>query len=201
MYNPLSGMIMLVNNGFKAQRSLMMVVKTYDMKGKERLITQTFVYIGPNTSKRYFSIKKTIDELASQEGVFLSLQVLDTDKRQITENLYWIADSKGNYSGLQNMEENRLDLKARYLGGNEIELILDNTRNKSLSFFNRVSLVDSDTKTRCLPVFYSDNYLSVLPGELKKIRLEYPPSNPIEKLLVEVSGWNALNQYIPIDYK
>jgi mannosylglycoprotein endo-beta-mannosidase len=34
MYNPINGMVMVANNTFKARRSMMMVVKTYDMDGK-----------------------------------------------------------------------------------------------------------------------------------------------------------------------
>jgi len=57
--------------------------------------------------------------------------------------------------------------------------------------------VRADTKERILPVFYSDNYISVLPGETKKVQLSYTPAG-IQKLLLSVQGWNLKEQYIDI---
>src|SRR5579859_5362855 len=69
MYNPVNGMVMAANNTFKAHRSMMLVVKTYDMTGKDSLITQVFADIGATTVKKYFSIKKEIEEIAGKDGI------------------------------------------------------------------------------------------------------------------------------------
>jgi len=199
MYNPVNGMVMAANNTFKARRSMMLVVKTYDMTGKDSLITQVFADIGATTVKKYFSIKKEIDGMAAKEGIFLSLQLLDADKKLITENLYWIPDQKGYFSGLQKMKANDVSVKAKYLNKGQVEVTLDNTKNHSLAFFNRLSLVDADTKTRLLPAFYSDNYVSVLPGEQKKIIIDYMPPATKKEIQVEISGWNVSKKYLPID--
>lgn len=178
---------------------MMLVVKTYDMTGKDSLITQVFADIGATTTKKYFSIKKTVDELAAKEGVFLSLQLLDQDKKLITENLYWMADQKGIYSGLQKMKQNDLIVKARYIQPGKVEVTLDNAQLHPLAFFNRLSLVDADNKTRLLPVFYSDNYVTVLPGEQKKVIIDYTPAITKKDIQVEISGWNVKTAYLPID--
>lgn len=178
---------------------MMLVVKTYDMTGKDSLITQVFADIGATTTKKYFSIKKTIDEQSAKEGIFLSLQLFDADKKLITDNLYWIPDQKGNFSGLQKMKLNDLGIKAKYLKQGQVEVTLDNTKNHSLAFFNRLSLVNADTKTRLLPSFYSENYVSVLPGEQKKIIIDYIPAGAKNELQVEISGWNVDKKYLPID--
>ena len=201
MYNPVNGMVMAANNTFKPRRSMMLVVKTYDMAGKDSLITQVFVDIGATTTKRYFSIKKTIDEMAAKEGVFLLLQLLDTDKKLITDNLYWIADQQGNYSGLQKLKQNDLTVKAKYIQNGKIEVTLDNKQPGALAFFNRLSLVDADTKTRLLPIFYSDNYVTVLPGEKKKVIIDYAPAPGKKDMQIEISGWNINKKYVPIDNK
>ena len=199
MYNPVNGLVMAANNTFKARRSMMLVVKTYNMEGRDSLITQVFADIGATTIKKYFSIKQTIDEMAAKEGIFLSLQLLDADKKMITENLYWIPDQKGNFSGLQKMKANDITVSAKYIKQGKIEVTLDNSRNHSLAFFNRLSLVDANTKTRLLPVFYSDNYITVLPGGQKKVTMDFTPSTAQKDLLVEISGWNVNKQYLPID--
>jgi len=199
MYNPVNGMVMIANNTFKARRSMMLVVKTYDINGKDSLLTQVFADIGPTTTKKYFSIKETIDKMAAKEGVFLSLQILDTDKKLITENLYWIADHTGSYSGLQSMKQSDLNVSAKYLQPGKVEVTLDNKQQNALAFFNRLSLVDADTKTRLLPSFYSNNYITVLPGEQKKIIIDYNASATKSKLLVDISGWNTKEKYVSVE--
>jgi hypothetical protein len=65
-----------------------------------------------------------------------------------------------------------------------------------VAFFNRVSLIDSNTKKRLLPVFYSDNYVSVVPGEERTVVLDYTPGNA--PVAVTVSGWNVSEQIISV---
>jgi hypothetical protein len=66
-----------------------------------------------------------------------------------------------------------------------------------ISFFNRLSLVDPATKKRILPVFYDDNYVSVLPGESRTVVLEYTPANSVRPMLA-LEGWNLPEQFINI---
>lgn len=201
MYNPVNGMVMVANNTFKARRSMMMVIKTYDMEGKENLITQVFADINANTVKKYLSVKASVDKLAAKEGVFLSLQLLDENKKVITDNTYWIPDSKGAFSGLQKMKTQELSVKAKYIKPGNVEVTLVNKQNSVLGFFNRVSLVDADSKTRVLPAFYSDNYITVLPGEEKKVIIDYNAAATNKKLVVSINGWNDAGtpQMISID--
>jgi hypothetical protein len=80
----------------------------------------------------------------------------------------------------------------------KIEVIINNPANGPIAFFNRLSLVDDQTKKRVLPVFYSDNYFSVLPDEKKTIIVEYSPSIVKGKVSVSLSGWNVAEKYFPV---
>jgi len=199
MYNPVTGMVMAVNNTFEAKRSMMLVVKTYDMTGRGHLLTQVFADIGPTTAKRYFSIKNEIDKIAFDEGTFLSLQLLDEEKKTITENLYWIPDHTGNYSGLQKIKQSDLVVKAKYLQRGKVEVILENGLHNTPAFFNRISLVDAETKTRLLPVFYDNNYITILPGEKKTIIVDYSGLDTKSKAMIVLNGWNTRQHFVQID--
>ncbi len=163
MYNPVDGMVMLVNNGFEAKQNIMLVAKSYDMDGKEKVLTQVFCFMDPSSTKKILSLKKAVDELSAAKGSFLSLQLLDENKKMLSNNLYWMADSKGMYSGLNALKSTPLQAEAHLLKHGKIEVTLKNSANSPVSFFNRISLVDAATKKRILPVFYDDNYFSVLP--------------------------------------
>ena len=190
MYNPVTGMVVLANNTFKPKRSMMLVVKAYDIEGNESLITQVFVDIVASSTKKLLSIKKELNKISAKQGGFLSLQLLNSDKSVITENLYWLPDSKEEFSGLQTMKADELTTTARLIRPGTIEVTLNNKEQKMLSFFNRISLIDQDTKRRILPTFYSNNYISLLPGDEKKITVEYPVVS-VKNLAIEIDGWNT----------
>ena len=198
MYNPVDGMIIGANNTFEAKHDLMLVVKTYDMSGQERLITQVFVGMEPTSFKRYLSLKRGIDRLSKEKGLFLSLQLLDTDKQVVSDNFYWLPDSTGHYSGLQELAASKLQIQAKQVEKGKIEVQLTNPAQAPVAFFNRLALVDPDTRKRILPVFYDDNYVSVPPGAEKTITIEYDSTLTKKQPLVSIEGWNLIKKFVDI---
>jgi hypothetical protein len=51
-------------------------------------------------------------------------------------------------------------------------------------------LVDDKQHERLLPVFYSDNYVTVLPGETKTVVIDYDNKQYPQTPKVSVEGWN-----------
>lgn len=212
MYNPVTGMTMIANNTFRTHRDLMMQVIVTDMAGKTRTLTQQFYEVGPSTAKNYLPIGPGIDRLRAGEGLFLTLRLVNTNKEVVSDNLYWLPDSTGTYSGLQHLAPAALEVEAHparpdaasFAAGNSgsatarIIVTLRNPAGGPLAFFNRLSLVDPGTKQRLLPVFYSDNYVSVLPGESKTITLDYTPKPGAAMPQVSLSGWNAAEKYYEV---
>jgi len=198
MYDPTNGMVMVANNTFKTHANMMLIAKAYDMDGKETMLTQVFSDVTPTTTKRYLSLKREMDKLAKEKGAFLCLQLLDQNKKTLSENIYWIADESGNYSGLEKMPKGNLTTSAKYLNNDKVEVTLTNTGSGPLAFFNRLSLVDADTKQRVLPAFYSDNYVTVLPGQEKKVVIEYKGAGK-KNLAVTLNGWNTGDKLIQIN--
>jgi mannosylglycoprotein endo-beta-mannosidase len=116
----------------------------------------------------------------------------------LSQNIYWVANEKGDYTGLQKMDKANLQVKAASLTNGKIEVTLTNAAKGPLAFFNRLSVVDAVTKARLLPAFYSDNYVTVLPGETKKVMVDYTPVKDAPKPLISVSGWNGPERFIAI---
>jgi len=82
-------------------------------------------------------------------------------------------------------------VEARAAGEGKVAVTLRNPGGGPVAFFNRIALVDPATRKRILPVFYSDNYVSVAPGESKTVTMEYRPVAGQAKPLVSVEGWNV----------
>jgi hypothetical protein len=173
--NPVDSMLMIVNNGFAAHRNLMLEVKGYDMRtGKETLLSNTVNEVGPSTANKLFSIKNLLDPHKDSAGVFVSLRLLNENKSLVSENFYWLPGADSNYTALQQMKKAVLKVTATQPAEGKIIVTLKNDENNPVAFFNRVALVNSTTGERILPTFFSDNYVSVLPGESKTIVVEYP---------------------------
>lgn len=191
MFDPVENMVMIVNNTLSYRRDMMLEVRAYDMAGKESRLTQVFEEIGPSAVRKYLPMGPGIDRMRKEKGMFLSLRLLDEHKQPISDNFYWLPDSTGQYSGLQKMGKAGLAVDARSIGAGKVSVTLRNPAGGPVAFFNRVALVDPATKKRILPVFYSDNYVSVIPGESRTITMEYTPVKGQAAPLVSLEGWNV----------
>ncbi|WP_159470074.1 glycosyl hydrolase 2 galactose-binding domain-containing protein [Dyadobacter sp. 3J3] len=197
MYNQADSTVMITNNTFKHQYDMMLNITAVDMNGKEKSLGQVFVEIGPSTTRMIMSIKNEIRELAKKEGMFLSLRLSNTKKEILSDNLYWLPDAEGMYSGLNKMPKADIDIQVKQYEKGKVEVTLSNPAKNPVAFFNRLALVDPKTKKRVLPVFYDDNYVSVLPGEKKIVVMDYSQTSG-ELPLVSIDGWNVKEQFIPI---
>ncbi len=198
MYNPVTGMVMIENNTFSTVRNLMLQVTTYDFDGKGTLLTQVFSEAGPSSVKNYIPIKETISKLQKDKGCFLSLRLLDADKKIVSDNFYWLPNAVEKYEGLQQMKVAKTTVTATAIDNNKIAVKIGCPLNGPVAFFNRVSLVSVETGKRVLPVFYSDNYCSVLPGEEKVILIDCPETIEKTKLQVSLKGWNGAEVFTGI---
>ena len=192
--------VYIVNNTFIGHDNLMMQVKAYDMKGTSTMLSQIFCYVLPTSAKKYITLGSRIKRMQANDGLFLSCKLLDTDQKIVSENLYWLPDSTGNYSGLQQMPEAKIRAKASETSPGKIDVNIENAQDNPLAFFIRISLIDPKNHERFLPAFYSDNYISVEPGAHKTVTVEYTPENgQPTNLLIGIEGWNVENQYLPIE--
>jgi len=67
-----------------------------------------------------------------------------------------------------------------------------------VAFFCRVALEDKPTGSRILPAFYSNNYISVVPGQEQKIMVSYRPKAGLAPR-VSIEGINVEKVYAEID--
>ena len=198
MCSPMDGMVMTVNNSFNAYHDVMLQVKTIDIGGKESLISQVFCDISATSIQKYFSVKKEMDGLKDKKGGFLVVRLLNVHQQVISDNIYWLPDASGHYSGLQQMEQAKVNVMVRKISEGKLTVTIKNPKNGPMAFFNRISLVNDQTKKRILPVFYTDNYVSVLPGEEKVVTIDFAPSLISGKTSVSVSGWNLKEMILPV---
>jgi hypothetical protein len=183
----------------------MLEVKLFDMQGKEKVITMVFNEIGPTAVRKYFSIGEALQKSSSVEGAFLSLRLLNTQKAVVDENIYWLTDSAGVYSGIQKFIAPALKIETVSIRKGIAKIKMMNPAGGPVAFFNRISVINAKTKKRFLPVFYSDNYITILPGNMKTVEIDYSDIDSPDPKWISVEGWHAaeievpLTEYVSVD--
>lgn len=196
MYDPVHKTVMIANNTFRSTGEIKITTKVWDMKGAEKMKTESVFSV--SAGKAATCGKLVIpDSLTKSSGALLSLYLSDTAGNVLDENLYWLPDAHGNYSGLAHMPKANMEIEIDTVENGAVEVTLSVPKGGAPAFFNRISLVDAKTKKRILPVFYNNNYISVLPGQQQAIRVEFTPQKDIEPMIC-VEGWNVDKKYISI---
>lgn len=195
MCNPVTGEVMVVNNGLEPARDVMLVVRLFNTEGKEKKNDQVFCYVNASNCLKIMSLSARIKDVCRDKGGFLLLQLMDADGKLISDNFYWFPNQDGQYSGLRSMSKADLQVTATSPKPGTVIVRLTAPKEGGIAFFNRISLVDAKSGKRIMPAFYQDNYVSLVPGSTREIPIDYiPGDNGIPAVTVE--GWNVDQQTI-----
>ena len=197
MYDPVAKSAMVVNNRF-LPCGLTMEARAYTHSGTAIPIWTCDTTIPASTSVTVHRFGRQTDSLAAKEGVFLYLCLRNRATNEtVDENIYWLPDSKGLYSGLGQMPAATISITARAISSDSTEVTMSNAAGGTLAFFNRISLVDAITKKRILPAFYSDNYITVLPGTKRKVTIACKTETTAQRIVC-VEGMNVGRTYVQL---
>ncbi len=146
------------------------------------------------------SLKLDLAPFLAQGMVIVKLELVDSAGKTVSQNLYWLGSEPSSYRELTRLAAAPLKMSATASsaeGNVKIKVELTNPGNV-VSLENKLTLVSLKSKTRILPAYYSDNYISLLPGETRSIEVEYPASVTKEGAEINLRGWNAVPQTISV---
>jgi hypothetical protein len=111
----------------------------------------------------------------------------------ISDNFYWRGLEDGNYQALRDLPVVNLENKSvvSKSGENWIITVTLNNTSKSPALMVRLKIIGKNSNKRILPVFYSDNYISLLQGEKRVITMKLKDEDTLgDKPTVNISGYN-----------
>jgi hypothetical protein len=126
---------------------------------------------------------------------FIKLDLRDAQGQTISRNLYWkpLPSMRDDLSALDTMPTVKLDGTITRHDANDrlgLEVTLKNPGN-SLALMAHLQLRRKTSGDRVLPVFYSDNYIWLAPGESRTITIDAAPADLKGDVpLVVLDGWN-----------
>lgn len=130
------------------------------------------------------------------EVFFLKLKLTDRNNI-IDENLYWLSNEHHSYEKLNDLNEVIVKTTIDKVDKDQTVINISNPGNET-AFFIRLKVTDANDEL-VLPSYFTDNYITLMPGENKQIDLDLSGSlkkvnNDGMKLVVE--GWNVLPKEI-----
>jgi len=133
-----------------------------------------------------------IATLVKQEGmVMVTLRLRDASGALISDNTYWQGADDASHQKLNGLKPQSLKLKAsaRTEGDERVVTVALTNGGTQAALATKLTLVDAKGN-RILPALYSDNYVTVLPGEPRSVEIRYPAELG-GVAAINVRGWNV----------
>ena len=125
---------------------------------------------------------------------FIKLELSDQAGQLLSTNLYWQHVAQDQFDGLMNLPTVIVDAQASARNEGDKILVTVTLRNNSrnAALLTHLQLHQKKSGRRVLPVFYSDNYISLVPGEGATVTIEAANKDlQGDEPLVEVDGYNV----------
>jgi len=199
-FDYLKNTVSVYNEYYNTFNNYTVNVDVYDINSKKILSKSAIINI-PSDGVANDVIKIDFPEDISQVH-FIKLKLFDNNNKEIAQNFYW--RSKDKYEGkktltgpatsgfepLSSLKKAKLSVKKNTWVENDRQFVKVRIKNVSsvIAFMTQLKVVDKEG-TPVRPSFYSDNFFSLLPGEVKEIIIDTKTSaNQLYE--VKVNAWN-----------
>jgi len=194
VYHYGDGGIYGVNDTLTARQSLTAEIRILDADSRERFKTEITTNLAELSTRKVF-------DLPALEGLtttyFLDLRLSDAQSRVLARNFYWLSTRKdvldlenslwfvtpnkkfADLRLLRRLPEASVQADADFseTGGTyRVKATLRNVSDK-LAFFIELRVVGDSSGNSILPIFWEDNYISLLPGEEREIEAHFSASD------------------------
>ncbi len=202
--------VVVVNSFYRAFPALTVSAKVYSFDMKPIFSHRSVVSVPADFSARAFKIPR-FPRTAAPQAYFLKLDLQDRAGKLLSSNFYWLSNkptifewdwstdqrtevySYPDFTMLARLPHARLEASASRVpaedGAPEVAVHLRNP-SAHLAFQVRLA-IQGKNGGEVLPVFWSDNYVELMPGEMKTLTARYPAGTKLsDEAKLQISGWN-----------
>jgi hypothetical protein len=190
--NEKTGNLMVINNHPETLTDAKAHVAIYNLDGSVAFEQDVAVNAAPSAATDLGPVALP-DNLSSV--YFIKLELLDVNGKLLSDNFYWqaLAAHQDDLRDLNQLPTVTLDTKiARHDANGKclLEVTLHNPASQ-IALMTHLQLRRQNSGERVLPVYYTDNYISLVPNETKIITIETAlAALERETPLVVIDGWN-----------
>lgn len=199
--------IWVTSSQYVDAKKVRLTAEVYDLKMKKLFSRQETLDVPADSSNRAF----ILPEIADLTPVyFLKLALNDSSGKLVGSNFYWFsskpetithgtinlgdgfAKTFADFRGLSELPKTTIKASAQTAQehGEIVTHITLRNDDANLAFFVRLNLRTCGDSKEILPIVWSDNYVSLLPGEVREVTASYraPQAEPVR---VDLYGWNV----------
>ena len=209
IYNYGNNSIFVVNEQTTDLQQGKAVVQVFGMDSKLRNKQEIGIDVSNNVSQQIFSLEPL------SENVFLNLELYNEKGERIADNFYCLSNKAdeylweetdwvytpaksyadfGNLSNIPIVDNVNVEIKKTEEKG--LYMVELSNPSDFISFFNSLKL-KTDEETIVIPTFWSDNYISLLPGQKKTITCKFK-NTETRQPYIEIKAWNSPTKKIPL---
>jgi exo-1,4-beta-D-glucosaminidase len=199
-----------VNNSYlHDNENLKLTVKVFDINANLLMEQIKDVSIKANSAMEVVALPDTIQGLTPTW--FLDLRLLADNGTELANNFYWLSTKEDTHDwdatywvytpgqefadlqGINTMPRAALNHESRIIKDGDDLLVVVDLENTSdvIAFFTELRAFDKTTDKTIVPVFWDDNYVSLLPGEKRTITARISASLVDRKNIeMAIEGWN-----------
>ncbi len=205
--------IYLANEDLNDAKNLTVKIRVFDINSKEIFADEWKGEIPSNISKFIYKMP----EIKNLTPVyFLDLRILNDAGQEVDNNFYWLSTKKdvldyegskklpwpyytptksfADYKALDKLSKIKLEYNYQYGKDDQFGIVTLKVKNptETVAFFNFMDVIDPQTQQPVLPIYWNDNYVSLLPGEERTYEAKFFLTDMKgEKPVLEVRGWNV----------
>ncbi|MCU6453691.1 glycoside hydrolase family 2 [Sphingomonas sp. A2-49] len=190
------GKVVLVNNSLADIAGATVTAKVVDLAG--RTLAERTATIDARHEAANPAFALDLPALTANGMVLVSLKATDARGEALSDNLYWQGANDAAYRGLTTLPAVALTATAagRAIGDEtEVRVTLAN-RTATPAIETKLTVMNADG-SQVLPAYFSDNYVSLLPGETRTVSVRYP-SAKAKASRIALRGWNVAGQAEPV---
>jgi hypothetical protein len=184
--------VQVVNTSNTSLQGLKLTANLYDLQGKQ---------LAAHTATVDLPADKESDVLDLQPGqwlqgnvVFAELQLTKASGEAMSRNFYWLTSQESSLRKLDTLPEAAISVNAEpaKTSGEEDQVTVTLANHGTgVALAAKLTLQDTAKHDRILPAYYSDNYISLLPGESRQVTIRYPKHEAKGGVEIALRGWNV----------
>ncbi len=202
--------IAVVNGTQQPVQGFRAFAKLYSLDAKELFSREAPVDVDADGVRKLFAVPEAPD---GNTTYFLSLQLQNASGEIISRNFYWLSSKPdvldfaksdwyftpltayADFTALQNLPKASLkaSIKTKEDGDEQESRVTLTNTGANLAFFVRLRLLKGKDGQEILPVFWDDNYVSLIPGEKREVTVRLRKSDVAgAKAVLALDGYNVL---------
>ena len=208
IYNYGNYNIYIVNEHLQDFHDLKAEIRIYDINSKLQVEKSLVFNVSSDSASAIYKLDR-IENISTT--YFLDIRLFDNRKKAISTNFYWLSTKEETldykvdlgefayhtpskaYADLTLLNDlPRVNIVSKYYfttKENERSIIVElYNNNSSIAFLINLKLTNKVTGELILPIFWEDNFISLLPNEKRLLKATFQSS---AEVALKVTGWNC----------